>query len=53
MIEKELLKHAPKLAEYKEEDIAIEVNHLTKDYGNNRGLFDISFVVPKGKTFGY
>ena len=53
MIEKELFKHAPKLADYKEEDIAIEVNHLTKDYGNNRGIFDISFVIPKGKTFGY
>ena len=53
MIEKELFKHAPKLADYKEEEIAIEVNHLTKDYGNSRGLFDISFVVPEGKTFGY
>ena len=53
MLEKELFKHAPKLADYKEEDIVIEVNHLTKDYGNSRGLFDVSFVVPKGKTFGY
>ena len=53
MIEKELLMHAPRLASTKEEDIAIEVNHITKDYGNNRGLFDISFIVPKGKTFGY
>ena len=53
MIEKELFKHAPKLADYKEEDIAVEVNHLTKDYGNNRGIFDVSFVIPKGKTFGY
>ena len=53
MIEKELFKHAPKLAETKEEDIAIEVNHLTKDYGKGRGVFDISFIIPKGKTFGY
>ena len=53
MIEKELFKHAPKLADYKEEDIAVEVNHLTKDYGNNRGIFDVSFVIPRGKTFGY
>ncbi len=53
MIEKELFKHAPKLANFKEEEIEIEVNHIVKDYGNNRGLFDISFVVPKGKTFGY
>lgn len=53
MIEKELFKHAPRLAETKEEDIAIEVNHLTKDYGKGRGVFDISFIIPRGKTFGY
>ena len=53
MIEKELFKHAPRLADTKPEDIAVEVNHLTKDYGKGRGIFDISFVIPKGKTFGY
>lgn len=53
MIEKELFKHAQSLSKYKEDEIAIEVNHLTKDYGKNRGLFDVSFIVPKGKTFGY
>ena len=53
MLEKELFKHAPKLADTKPEDIAIEVNHLTKDYGKGRGLFDVSFIIPKGKTFGY
>ena len=53
MIEKELFKHAPRLAETKEEDIALEVNHVTKDYGKGRGIFDISFLIPKGKTFGF
>jgi ABC-2 type transport system ATP-binding protein len=31
----------------------IEVNHLTKDYGHGRGVFDISFKVEKGEVFGY
>ena len=53
MLDKELFKHAPRLADFKEEEIEIEVNHITKDYGSKRGLFDVSFVVPKGKTFGY
>lgn len=35
------------------EDICIEVNHVTKDYGRGRGIFDISFKVPRGKVFGY
>ncbi len=35
------------------EDLVIEVNGLTKDYGKGRGIFDISFKVPKGKVFGY
>ena len=51
--EKKLYEHAPSLLNLKPEDIAVEVSHLTKDYGKGRGVFDISFVVPKGKTFGY
>lgn len=35
------------------EDIIISVKNLTKDYGKNRGVFDISFDIPKGATFGY
>jgi len=31
----------------------IEVNHLTKDYGSNRGVFDVSFHVSKGEAFGF
>ena len=53
MVEKELFKHAQSLGNFKEEEIAIEVNHITKNYGKSRGLFDVSFIVPKGKTFGY
>ena len=53
MLEKEVFKHATKLFDTKPEDVAIEVNHLTKDYGKGRGIFDISFIIPKGKTFGY
>ena len=35
------------------EDLVIEVSHLTKDYGKGRGVFDVSFKIPKGKVFGY
>lgn len=31
----------------------IEVNHLTKDYGSGRGVFDISFNVNEGEVFGF
>ena len=31
----------------------IEVNHLTKDYGSGRGVFDVSFKVHKGEVFGF
>ncbi len=31
----------------------IKANNLTKDYGNNRGIFDITFDVKKGETFGF
>ena len=52
-MEKDIYEHAPSLKAVKPEDIAIEISHLTKDYGKGKGIFDISFVVPKGKTFGY
>lgn len=29
------------------------IDHLTKDYGNNRGVFDISFDVKKGEIYGF
>lgn len=31
----------------------IEVNHLTKDYGSGRGVFDVSFSIPEGEVFGF
>ena len=31
----------------------IEVNHLTKDYGFGRGVFDVSIWVEKGEVFGF
>ena len=52
-MEQDIYEHAPSLKKVKKEDIAIEVSHLTKDYGKGRGIFDISFIVPKGKTLGY
>lgn len=36
-----------------DKDIVIELNHVTKDYGKGRGIFDISFKIPKGCVFGY
>ncbi len=31
----------------------IEINGLTKDYGNHKGIFDLSFQVKEGEVFGY
>ena len=31
----------------------IEIEHLTKDYGHNRGVFDVSFKVEKGEVYGF
>lgn len=31
----------------------IEINHLSRDYGNNRGIFDVSFSVAKGEVIGF
>lgn len=31
----------------------LQVEHLTKDYGHNRGVFDVSFDVEKGEVFGF
>ncbi|MGU3472536.1 ABC transporter ATP-binding protein [Paenibacillus sp. D51F] len=31
----------------------IEIEHLTKDYGHNRGIFDVSFNVEKGEVYGF
>lgn len=34
-------------------DYIIEVKHLTRDYGFGRGVFDVSFSIKKGETFGF
>ncbi len=31
----------------------IKVEHLTKDYGHGRGVFDVSFAINKGEVFGF
>lgn len=31
----------------------IEIENLTKDYGHNRGVFDVSFSVEKGEVYGF
>ncbi|MFZ3152011.1 MAG: ABC transporter ATP-binding protein [Anaerolineaceae bacterium] len=31
----------------------IELKNLSKDYGDGRGIFDISFTVKKGETYGF
>ena len=36
-----------------DKDVVIEVNHLTKDYGYGRGVFDVSIKVHKGECYGY
>ena len=42
-----------KLLALPDEEAVIIMDHVTKDYGNGRGIFDISFKIPKGKVFGY
>ena len=42
-----------KLNSLKDEDVVISIDHLTKDYGRGRGIFDISLRIPKGSVFGY
>lgn len=34
-------------------DYEIEIKNLTKDYGQGRGVFDVSFKVLKGECFGF
>lgn len=31
----------------------IQIEHITKDYGNHRGVFDVSFEIEKGEVFGF
>lgn len=31
----------------------IEINNLTKDYGNQKGIFNVSFKIKNGEVFGF
>lgn len=31
----------------------IEIDHITKDYGNGKGVFDVSFSVQEGEVLGF
>lgn len=31
----------------------IEVKHLTKQFGNNKGVFDLNFNIDRGTVFGF
>ena len=31
----------------------IDIQHITKDYGNGRGVFDLSLSIEKGEVFGF
>lgn len=31
----------------------LKVEHLTKDYGENKGIFDVSFEIEQGEVFGF
>lgn len=31
----------------------LQIEHLTKDYGSSRGVFDVTFFVNKGEVFGF
>ena len=34
------------------ENVIINVEHLTKDFGDNKGVFDLSFQIKKGEMVG-
>ena len=31
---------------------AVQITHITKDYGNSKGIFDVSLSVKKGEVYG-
>ena len=34
------------------ENVIINVEHLTKEFGDNKGVFDLSFQIKKGEMVG-
>lgn len=41
------------MSEIDNREVVIQVDHLTKDYGYGRGVFDVSIKVHKGECYGY
>ncbi len=39
--------------EQENKEVVIKVDHLTKDYGDNRGIFDINLEIHKGEMVGF
>ena len=39
--------------DFEKEPVIINVDHLTKDYGYGRGVFDVSIKVHRGECYGY
>ena len=39
--------------DFSKEPVIVNVEHLTKDYGFGRGVFDVSIKVHKGECYGY
>ena len=39
--------------DFSKQEVIVDVNHLTKDYGYHRGVFDVSIKVHKGECYGY
>lgn len=35
------------------DDIVIDLQNFTKDYGNGKGVFDVSLKIKKGEVYGY
>jgi len=42
-----------KKTSFENQPVIISVDHLTKDYGYHRGVFDVSIKVHKGECYGY
>jgi len=41
------------MGEFDNQEVIINVDHLTKNYGFGRGVFDVSIKVHKGECYGY
>ena len=39
--------------DFSKAEVIVDVDHLTKDYGYHRGVFDVSIKVHKGECYGY